>query len=413
MTGRITHEAPAIVLGLGQNGLAAVRALARNGVRVIGVDGNLKQPTARTRLCEIVHCKDFRGEGLLDCLLDLGRTLPAKGILFPSGDISLELVSEKREILDEYFSYSLPDKEVMRLAMNKQPFYQFCVENGFLVPRTYWPENETEVEKIRSEISFPCIIKPCQPNAAWRRRFPDTKVFELFSPEELMRSYRMLYDVYPELIIQEVITGPDSLLHFSLTYFDGEKCLGMFTGRKLRQWPPFYGTSCMAQSCWNSFIADETERLLRTINYRGYASVEFKWDSRDERFKIIELTPRTWFPHGLSTACGMNLTYAAYCHICGLPVEVEQKFVDGVKWIHEERDIQSALKMWRQGKLGLGEWLGSYRGRRAYALAAWDDTGPIIAAGVRLMRQSARSLLDRLKGRKDSSPENAETATAD
>src|SRR5262245_40818174 len=86
----------AIVLGLGQNGLATVRDLARQGIPVIGVDANLKQATAHTRLCRKVVCADFRGEGLLQCLLDLGRTLPAKGILFPSGDISLDLVSERR-----------------------------------------------------------------------------------------------------------------------------------------------------------------------------------------------------------------------------------------------------------------------------------------------------------------------------
>jgi D-aspartate ligase len=412
MKDTFAHKAPAVVLGLGQNGLATVRALARNGVPVIGVDGNLRQPTARTRLCRTVACKDFRGEGLLDCLLDLGRTLPEKGVLFPSGDISLELVSEKREALAEYFSFALPDKEVMRLAMNKKPFYRFCQEKGFLVPRTYWPQSEAEVEKICSEISFPCIIKPCQPDAAWRKRFPDTKVFELPSAKQLMSHYRSLSAGYPELIVQEAIPGPDSFLPFSLTYFDGEKSLGMFTGRKLRQWPPFYGTSCMAESHWNSHVAEETLRLLRAISYRGYGSVEFKWDPRDERFKIIELTPRSWFPHGLSTACGMNLTYVAYRHICGLPVEVEQKFVEGVKWIHEERDIQSALRMWRQGKLGLGEWLTSYRGRRAYALAAWDDRGPIIAAAIRLLKQPLSSLRARLRGEKGTDSEDAASLAA-
>jgi hypothetical protein len=93
---------PAIVLGLGQNSLASVGDPARQGIPVIGVDANLTQPTANTRLCHKVASPDFRGEGLLRCLPDLGRTLPAKGVLFPSGDISFDLVSERREVLHEW-----------------------------------------------------------------------------------------------------------------------------------------------------------------------------------------------------------------------------------------------------------------------------------------------------------------------
>ncbi len=68
-------------------------------------------------------------------------------------------------------------------------------------------------------------------------------------------------------------------------------------------------------------------------------------------------------------------------------MEEKKGFREGVKWIHEERDVQSALRMWRQGKLGLGEWLASYRGRKTYALAAWNDPGPIAVALFRLIRR--------------------------
>jgi D-aspartate ligase len=390
-----THSA--VVLGLGQNGLATVRALARQGVPVIGVDANLKQPTAHTRLCRKVVCADFRGEGLLRCLLDLGRMLPAKGVLFPSGDISLDLVSERREVLGNYFEILLPQKEVMRLVLNKKAFYHFARQNGFLIPNTYFPRDEPEVAELSRDVRYPCILKPFQPDAAWRRKFPDVKVFEVSSAQELLSHYRMLSQLHPEFLIQEVIPGPDSALAFSLTFFDGQRALGMFTGRKLRQFPPFYGTSCLAESRWYPWVAEETLRLLRTLGFQGYGSVEFKWDPRDECFKIIELTPRTWFPHGLSTACGMNLPYLMYRYVLDLPVEPQQGFVEGVKWIHEERDILSALRMWRQGELGLHDWLASYQGRRTYALAAWDDPGPIRAAMFRLCKRPLSFLRPRKK----------------
>jgi predicted ATP-grasp superfamily ATP-dependent carboligase len=114
------------------------------------------------------------------------------------------------------------------------------------------------------------------------------------------------------------------------------------------------------------------------MRYTGYGSVEFKWDPRREIFKAIEVTVRTWFPHGITTACGLNLLHIAYCDLVGLPIPDHEGFEDGVKWIHEDRDLRSALQLLREGELGVGDWLKSYRGKRTYALAAADDPLPFV-----------------------------------
>ena len=46
----------AVVLGLGQNGMATCRALGRVGIPVIGIDTDLDQPSARTRYATKFHC---------------------------------------------------------------------------------------------------------------------------------------------------------------------------------------------------------------------------------------------------------------------------------------------------------------------------------------------------------------------
>lgn len=383
---------PAIVLGLGQNGLATVRALARQGVPVLGVDENLQQPSAQTRLCQKIVCADFRGGGLLPCLVALGRQLSTKGVLFPSGDLNLQIVSEHRDVLQDYYMFSLPKKALIRLLLNKQEFYQAATQLGFSVPQTYFPKDASEVDALSKELRFPCILKPFQPSAAWRQQFPDMKLIEVASAEGLRRIYPILRRIHADLLVQERIPGPDNALAFSLAYFDGERVLGMFTGRKLRQFPLQYGTSCVTESCWNPQIAEETIRLMQALGYQGYGSVEFKWDSRDQRFKIIEFTPRTWFPHGISAACGVNFPYLMYRHLLGFPVEEQLSFVEGVKWIHEERELRAVVSLWRQGKLKLSEVLSSYQGQRTYALAAFDDPQPILAFFGELLRQSFRLL---------------------
>ena len=90
----LKHDVPAaVVLGLGQNGLATVRALGRQGIPVFGIDRDLRQYTARTRYCKKIMCSDFKkGEGIIQTLIDLGTQLPGKAVLFPSGDHSLHMV---------------------------------------------------------------------------------------------------------------------------------------------------------------------------------------------------------------------------------------------------------------------------------------------------------------------------------
>jgi hypothetical protein len=54
--------------------------------------------------------------------------------------------------------------------------------------------------------------------------------------------------------------------------------------------------------------------------------------------------------------------------------------------------------------LSAREWLSSYRGRRTYALAAWDDPGPILVALTRLLRRPLSLLRpQRQKKRSDES----------
>ncbi len=378
---RIDHTKPAaVVLGLGQNGLATVRSLGRHGIPVIGIDQDFRNYTARTRYCrKIMTAKYEEGDHLIEVLVELGKSLPRKGLIFPSGDFPLFLTSERRELLEDYYHFSFPSKDVVRLTLDKNRFYKFASEKNFVIPQTFFPSGSDDCRKIAKEVNFPCIIKPFQPNLGWRKRFPGQKLFVADGPESLLRLYEDLFVVHDALIIQELIPGDDSQLSFSLTYFDkSSQPLGLFTGHKVRQYPPRFGTSSLAESRWDARIAEQTVNILQAMQYTGYGSVEFKWDPREEVFKVLEVTARTWFPHGISTACNLNLVLMAYCDQFGLPGPQANGFRDGVKWVHEERDLRSSLKRLRARELTFMQWIGSYRGNRTYAISAWDDPAPLL-----------------------------------
>jgi predicted ATP-grasp superfamily ATP-dependent carboligase len=389
------------VLGLGQNGLAGVRALGRRGIPVIGIDDDLARPGAQSRYCRPVHCPGFRagGEALLAFLLDLGARLPSPAFLLPSGDLNLRLMSEHRDTLARFYRFVLPSPEVVDLALDKRAFYAFAEAHGFPVPHTRLATRDSVAEVAR-QARYPAVLKPALRDVGWRTEH-GVKLYEVRSADELRTRYDELSAVSPDILVQELIPGPDTSLVFSLTYVDalGEP-VAMFTGRKLRQYRPRFGTSSMARSEWNPVVAETTIGILKAMKYRGYGSVEFKQDPRDGQLRAIEVTARTWYPHGLATHCGINLPYIAYADALGLPIPDTLGFEDGVTWIDEDRDVRSALESIKARHLTVRSWLGSYRGRRTYALAAVDDPGPILNLARRTARAGVRRAWRRCTGRR-------------
>jgi predicted ATP-grasp superfamily ATP-dependent carboligase len=407
MTQTSHDRTPAVVLGLGQNGLATVRALARVGVPVIAIDDDLKQPGARTRYARKISCKGFSSEGtaLVDCLTTLAGQIGQKAVILPSGDINLTVVSEHRERLAEHFHLALPGRQVLRRILDKKAFYRFAQEHGLPIADTWFIEDADEMRRIAGTIRYPSLIKPYQPNAAWRRAF-DTRLFIANSPAELVSLYERLAAVHPDLLVQEYIPGGDGDLCWGVTYLsrDGEPA-ALWTGRKLRQYPRGFGTATLAESRWQPEVAKETLRALRALGHTGYGVVEFKRDSRDGVLRITEVTGgRTWFPHGLVTRSGINLPHIWYCDVLGLPSprpKVVNGFQDGIRWIHEERDLKTVwLYFFGREGFGVREWLGSYRGRRTYAYSAWDDPGPSLEAVRRVLRAGVARVRRRIGGKK-------------
>ena len=97
---------------------------------------------------------------------------------------------------------------------------------------------------------------------------------------------------------------------------DGE-VLATFSGRKLRQTRENMGSARVGEASWDDEVVDSGLALLSALGFYGVAQVEWKRDPRDGRLKLIEVNPRLWQWHGLSGACGADVTLAAYWDLVG------------------------------------------------------------------------------------------------
>lgn len=373
---RLPH---AIIIGLDCiTGLQTARILSQHDIPIIGLAKDLKHFCCQTRVCERIIGVNTASEEFIEALETLGAELDQKAVLFPCTDMSVLTISKHRQRLADCCHFMLPEHEVVEMLMNKVSFYTYAQKEGLPIPRTFFLKSKADAEKAADELRFPCIMKPPIKTPTWEKH-TRAKVYKVTSPKEFLALYDRCSNWADLLMIQEWIEGNDASLYSCNCYFNAcSEPVVTFIARKLRQWPPETGTSCLGEECRNDFVLEESIRLFRRVNYRGLGYVEMKRDERTGNHFIIE--PNIGRPTGRSAiaeAGDVELLYTKYCDVLNLPLPPNrvQKY-KGVKWIYLQHDIPSAFYYWRRGELTLRGWWHSVRGARRDAIFSWTDPAP-------------------------------------
>ncbi|MDZ7267820.1 MAG: carboxylate--amine ligase [candidate division KSB1 bacterium] len=389
MSAATTPLPHAIVIGLDCiTGLQTARILARHHVPVIALAKEPAHYCCRTRVCERILAVNTATEELVQALETLGPRLPHPAVLFPCTDMSVLLLSRHRQQLDAWYRLALPPAETVEMLMDKQRFYTHAQQAGLPIPATFFLHNRAEAVAAAEQLRYPCILKPPLKTPRWERN-TRAKVYKAANVAELLALYERCSPWAEVLMAQEWIAGSDAQLYSCNCYFNAQsEPLVTFVARKLRQWPPETGTSCLGEECRNDEVLQVTLQLFRSVNYHGLGYVEMKQEARTGRHYLIE--PNIGRPTGRSAiaeAGGVELLYTAYCDMLGRPLPAQRtQTYRGVKWIYLRRDVQSAFHYWRRGELTLRDWWRSVRGPKGYAVFSWRDPLPFLSDLFRVFR---------------------------
>jgi D-aspartate ligase len=367
---------PALVFQVSwANGLDIIRDLSAEDVPLLALDANPRALGLRSRLAAGTVCPDPAQdeEAFVSFLEDLGRRLPRKGVLFPTHDQYIWPISRHAERLEPYYLIPFSRWETMQRLHDKRAQMEAAWRVGVDTPKTVFVDSAADLERGVEEIGFPCIFKPVE-SLAFKTRFR-RHVLEIGSADELRETYAKVDDC-GTLMLQDIVPGGDEELYTLGSYLDAQsRALAVFTGHKLRQHPPQFGHVSMAVSKWVPELAEAGLRLLNELGYHGVSQVEFKRDPRDGRYRLMEVNARHWMWHSLGTACGVNLSLAAYRDAIGEPY-ISARQVDGLKWVVSLTDARDAFSRWRRGEEKFLPWLKSYRGVRVDGLYSLRDPFP-------------------------------------
>jgi predicted ATP-grasp superfamily ATP-dependent carboligase len=346
---------------------------------------------------------DDSEESRLQYLIDLGKKLGDKAVLYPVRDDDVILCSRAREELGKYYLYVMPDHTTVKDLLSKDALDKVGRACQVLTPTTFQPRDEAELEVLSSQLPYPVILKPAF-STSWLREeivsmlrdgplSNPPKVALCRNHEELVRTYRRIAVYDPRMIVQEVIPGKDERLLYCCFYLNRQsQPLAIFAGRKLRVLPVGFGSATYVRSIHDTELEKVSLRLLSGSKYQGLGGVEFKQDSRDEQYKLIEFNARFGMWDSLSIRCGIDIPYIAYCDAQGLPVPAQREYHEGVMWVDFQRDVRAFLIYRQRQQLSLGHWLRTLRGEKDWAVYAPDDWKPAVISTLRLLERPWSSI---------------------
>jgi D-aspartate ligase len=328
----------AIVLGLSSGGVAAVRSLANRDIGVVAFSYD-HQPGTHTRCADVFVCPDPTRETseFIGFLNDFCEELPQPSPVIISEDAYVDAISSAPQTLSK--NMILPFSRESTGITNKVLQVEAAIRAGVGVPKTV---AVTDVPTGNIELSslLPAIIKGKQAHLWLQKGMPKTLFCN--SINELEDALRLVRECSAEAIVQNAILGPVSALASACVFIDPKgELLGSFCMRKLRAFPGGVGSYVKTEAI--PPLIEATVSLCRELKYWGMAEVEYKWDSSDSSWKMIELNPRLWEQTALASASGVDFPYIIYQTARGIR-ESSLQFKENLNWQDFFEDLYLARK---------------------------------------------------------------------
>lgn len=386
---------PVVVAGGFQTGVVLMRNLARRGLTVYCIDCNLYQPCFRSVYGKAFGCPnpDESPTGWLAFMRQLAAQIGGKPVLIPSADQFVSAIAEHAGELEKCFVFCHAAMAVQALLATKQRQYEMAGEHGLPVPRTRFVTSLDELVEFASLARFPCLLKPLHVRE-WEKvpaghPLSNAKIVLADSNAELIAKYRLVAEIKPEVVVQEIIEGPDTakLVYLSCYSRAGER-IGACMVRQLRTTPIYFGSASVVEPVSDPEADALCDRFLRGIGYAGLCEIEVKRDTRDGKVKMIEANPRYSVTADAAPYAGVDLGWLHYLDLIGQRVELAQWHGRPFRHIVLTRDFATIRSYRRAGLLTWGQLWRSYRPPVAFFdfdLRDWRVTAATLVTLARLL----------------------------
>jgi D-aspartate ligase len=345
-----------------------MRGLSRRGLRVCSIDCHPEQPGFRTVYGKTHLCPnpDEQPQEWLAFMIRLAGQIGGRPALISSADQFVTAMAEHAPELDKHYLFLSAAAELQAKLATKEVQYHLAGIHGMPVSRTEYLTTLHGVQAFAESARFPCVMKPVHARE-WARLPPEhpfrhQKLALADTPAELEDNYLSVSSITPEVVVQELIEGPDTakLVYISCYGRNGER-LGACMVKEIRTNPIHMGSATVVEPVADPATDALCHNFLRSIGYAGICEIELKRDSRDGCVKMIEANPRASITADAGLYAGVDVGWLHYLDLVGHPITPVMPEPRDFRHILLGRDIATLRSYRKAGLLSWRDLVRSYR----------------------------------------------------
>lgn len=306
--------------------LAAIRSLGKRGIEVVAAEETRWATSLFSRYCghRLVSPNPIRRpEDYFKWLEATMRKYPCD-VFFPMDDGSMEVAVRYKRQLENYCRLPIPEEDSYFKASDKALATMIALKAGLDCPKTSVLNNLDELDRVASSLRFPVIIKP-------RKSSGSRGIVLVLRKEDLSSHYLRVHREYPFPLIQEYIRAGEKY-DVCLLFDYSSQLKAFFVQREVRCFPLERGPSTVQESVWRPDLVEKAACLMKRLNWRGVAEVEFIVDPGDGRVVFMEINPRFWGSLHTAVLAGVDFPWLLYrLAMDGGKVEEVCRYTVGVK----------------------------------------------------------------------------------
>lgn len=316
----------ALILGGYVNGYSIIQELHEKKVKDIILFDILKKVGAYSNKIKRFVLIDKTSESLCQQINILHNTYK-KIIIFPTNDLELEHLHKIYHEIKSFCFLPFNYNNLLNCS-DKRIQYSLCEKLGVPYPKTISIENNDDLNKIPS-IQFPVLLKPTKRDDLKVDVFRNLHLNNNKVLEENWQKLQHYLSLGITFLASEIIPGDGSNIYAYTGYRNQNgDILNEWTGKKLSQFPDDFGVFSSASNEAPENVLIQGRILLNGMDIKGIAQPEFKYDYRDQKYKLMEINLRSDMWHKIGTLSGVNLPYTQYLDGIGEKVQKQSQIKD-------------------------------------------------------------------------------------
>jgi predicted ATP-grasp superfamily ATP-dependent carboligase len=222
-------------------------------------------------------------EAFAQRILELAKLNHYEFIL-PVDDFSTGILSEHKSSFLPYTKIPVVPYETFMVARDKSKTIKTALQCDIPCPSTFFPDDDA-IADIARKVPYPALVKPNIGSGA-------RGITLVGRAEELEGTYLDIKARYGECHIQEYVPKGGSQYKADLFLDNDRNLKAGIVYRKLRYFPINGGSSVVSRTVHKPEIIEYGHRLLREMDWCGFADFDFITDPRDGMAKLMEINPR-------------------------------------------------------------------------------------------------------------------------